>query len=313
MRRIKQQFKLLRIIAPDASQKEHFRRILQSKITRESRALPACGMLIRMARNMRTAPALALAIIITLVGSGSGVSYAAQNAIPGETLYRVKLVTERARVAVTQDTKAKAELHLQFASRRLYEIERLIEQNGGAQAAISETLMRYEDELDEGEVLAMQDPILAQDITSIIGETTESHKRILERVAEKAHEKSLDNDLNDEFDNAYEHAESKDDNILFTALSATSTSNTVLSATIIEKSRKKWKSIEYKKKEVESNLKRFISENNRDETLTEADIALDNAQMSIKEARVRWEDGKYREALEYSLESRSLVKEAEKI
>src|SRR3989344_4682299 len=124
-----------------------------------------------VAQNMRTAPAFTLAIIITLIGSGSGVSFAAQNAIPGETLYKVKLATEQVRVAVTPGKKTKAELHLGFASRRLNEIERLIEQNSGAQAAISEILVRYENELDKSEALATQDPVLAQNITAIIGET----------------------------------------------------------------------------------------------------------------------------------------------
>src|SRR3989344_3623579 len=228
MNRIKQQFKLLRSIAPDASQKTNLRRVLQSKIALESSALPAQSMLMHIVISMRTAPALALALIITLIGSGSGVAYAAQNAIPGETLYRVKLATELARIVVTPDKKTKAELHLGFASQRLYEIERLIEQNGGAKAAISVTLVRDEDELDEREAIETQDPSLAQDITAIIGETTESHKRILTRVAKKAREGSLNGGLNDKLDDAYEHAESNDDAVLYAALAATSTTPTAI-------------------------------------------------------------------------------------
>lgn len=312
MNRIKQQFKLLRSIAPDASQKANFRRILQSKVALESRALPARSIFAHIGQSMRATHALALAVIIALTASGSGVSFAAQNAIPGETLYPVKLATERARIAVTPGKKTKAELHLDFASRRLNEIEQLIEQNGGAQEAISETLTRYENELDESETFSMQDPLLAQALAPLVGETTELHKQTLKRVAEKARMRSFDGDFDDEFDDAYEHAESKDDAVLYAALAATSTPPTVISPVIKEKSRKKWESLENKMKKMEATrvTPPVVPEN---VIATGTAAALTTAQERIDEAKARWENGEYREALKHSIEAREFVKEAEKI
>lgn len=311
MSRIKRQFIFLRSIAPNASQKAQFRRILQSTVALDSSALPARSMFIHIAQKMRSAHALAFAVIIMLVASGSGVSFAAQNAIPGETLYRVKLATEQMRITVTPDKKAKAELHLDFASRRLYEIEQLIEQNGGAHTAVNEALARYENEFNESEALAMQDPLLAQAISPIIGETAESHKQTLKRVAEKAHARSFDGDLDDDFDDAYEHAESKDDAVLYAALAATSTPPAAVSPAIKEKSRKKWESIENEMKKMEAaRIAPSVPEN---AVATKTAEALTTAQERINEAKTRWENGDYREALKHSIEARELVKKAEKI
>lgn len=311
MSHIKKQFKLLRFITPSPSQKENFRRVLQGRITLDSSALPAQSMFVRIAQSMRAAHALALAVIITIITSGSGVSFAAQNAIPGETLYKVKLATEQVRAAVTPGKQARAELHLGFASRRLSEVEQLIERNGNAHAAVNEALARYENELDESEALAMQDPALAQAIAPIIGETTESHKQTLKRVAKKAHARSFNGDFDNKLDDAYEYAESKDDAVLYAALAATSTASTMISPAIKEKSRKKWESIEYEIKEMEA--ARVTGAASENTTTTGTATAFNTAQERISEAKTRWENGEYREALNHSIEARELVKKAEKI
>lgn len=311
MNRIKRQFKLLRSIIPDASRKANFRRVLESRVLLESSALPARSMFAYIGRHMRTVPALAL--VITLIGSGSGVSFAAQNAIPGETLYGIKIATEQVRIAVTPGKKTKAELHLGFASRRLREIEQLIEQNGAAHAAVSETLVRYENELDESEALATQNQALAQIITPIISEATESHKQILKRVAQKAHASSFDGDFDDEFDDAYEHAESKDDAVLYAAFVATSTPPAMIPPMIKERSRKKWESVEYEMKKMESSRVVLPAPQNNDVVATKTADAFTTAQERIDEAKTRWENGEYREALKHSIEARELMKEAGKI
>ncbi|MEK7488000.1 MAG: DUF5667 domain-containing protein [Patescibacteria group bacterium] len=312
MNRIKRQCKLLRSIAPDASRKANFRRMLESRVALESSSLPARSVYAHIMRTMRSAPALALAMIITLVGSGSGVSFAAQNTIPGETLYGVKLATEQIRVAVAPGKKAKAELHLRFASRRLEEIEQLIEQNGSAHAAVSEALVRYEDELDESEALATHDPALAQAITPLIGETTESHKRVLTRVAQKARAQSLNGGLDDELDNAYKHAESNDDAVLYVALDTPSTVPALLPPVIKEKSRKKWESVEYEIKRMEAARAIPVAPENTAVIATGTIDAFTTAQTRIGEAKTRWENGEYREALKHSIEARELMKEAGK-
>lgn len=77
--------------------------------------------------GMLTGLLIALVLLLTMGGSALSV-YAAENALPGDPLYGLKNVTEDARVTLTGDAVKVAELHLEFARRRLDEISALIEQ-----------------------------------------------------------------------------------------------------------------------------------------------------------------------------------------
>ena len=69
--------------------------------------------------------AMIIGLIIALVMGGS-VSFAAENTLPGDTLYPVKVyVNENARVAVAFTDKSKAELAVELANRRLEEAGKL--------------------------------------------------------------------------------------------------------------------------------------------------------------------------------------------
>ena len=116
--------------------------------------------------------------------------------------------------------------------------------------------------------------------------------------------------LNDKLDDAYEHAESNDDAVLYAALAATSTTPTAI--LLKEKSRKKWESIEREMKKIEGARSIPVAPENTITIATGTDTALTTAQARINEAKERWEDGNYREALERSIEARTLVKDAEK-
>jgi len=64
---------------------------------------------------------VAAALVLVLV-FGSGVSYAAEGALPGDTLYSVKtMVNEPVRVAIATNAEAKAELQIELAERRIEE------------------------------------------------------------------------------------------------------------------------------------------------------------------------------------------------
>lgn len=70
-----------------------------------------------------------LAITTTIGGWVAGVS-ASQNSLPGDTLYGVKLATEKTQVtiaSVTGDKEAETQLHLKFAGRRSEEVKQVIE------------------------------------------------------------------------------------------------------------------------------------------------------------------------------------------
>lgn len=64
---------------------------------------------------------VAAALVLVMI-FGSGVSYAAENALPGDALYTVKTyVNEPARVALAGSAEAKAEVQIELAERRIEE------------------------------------------------------------------------------------------------------------------------------------------------------------------------------------------------
>jgi hypothetical protein len=69
--------------------------------------------------------AYAGALAVALVAAGVTVAAASSNSLPGDPLYGVKLGVERAQLATTFDSAAKARLELQIADVRLAEAQRL--------------------------------------------------------------------------------------------------------------------------------------------------------------------------------------------
>ena len=73
--------------------------------------------------RMRWVRAAASVAIVLSVGIGTVAASA--NALPDETLYPLKLAVEQARVSLARSNVSRAELHLQFAEERVYEITRM--------------------------------------------------------------------------------------------------------------------------------------------------------------------------------------------
>jgi hypothetical protein len=69
--------------------------------------------------------AYAGALAAALLVAGLTAAAASDNSLPGDPLYGVKLGVERARLATTVDSAARARLELQFADVRLAEAQRL--------------------------------------------------------------------------------------------------------------------------------------------------------------------------------------------
>jgi hypothetical protein len=67
-----------------------------------------------------------LAIVLLLFGGAGATAYAAQGALPGDALYSLKTGIEATQVRLSRDAARQAQLHLNFAERRLDEIASLI-------------------------------------------------------------------------------------------------------------------------------------------------------------------------------------------
>jgi hypothetical protein len=75
-----------------------------------------------------TTLALAITVLVLLFGSAGATALAAKSALPGDALYPVKTGLEQTQTALAGDAYAQAQLHLQFAERRLTEIAALIQE-----------------------------------------------------------------------------------------------------------------------------------------------------------------------------------------
>ncbi len=73
--------------------------------------------------------AIATFLVIFLVVSTSGIAFASQWTIPGDTLYPVKTSLERVQLALSLSEARRAQLHIAFAERRLVEIQNLVIEN----------------------------------------------------------------------------------------------------------------------------------------------------------------------------------------
>jgi uncharacterized Zn ribbon protein len=88
-----------------------------------------------------------LVIVMALLFGGAGITaMASQDALPGETLYRVKTGLEDFQVSLTFNHMQQVELHLAFAEHRINELAALIETGETAELAL--TTARFELEIN---------------------------------------------------------------------------------------------------------------------------------------------------------------------
>lgn len=147
----------------------------------------------RAGRRFAAATALAvfLFILVLFFGQIGTVAAATRDALPGETLYPVKIVVEDVQLAFTLDPVQKAELHLAFAQSRVEEIEAL--DAAGKDEYISATSQSFIDQVNEADKLltsAKKDnlPVAAAGklMEQTLGQSSEVLTSLLESVPVQA-------------------------------------------------------------------------------------------------------------------------------
>lgn len=99
---------------------------------------------------MRPAAGFMAAILVLVTGT-SGIAYAAEGALPGDTLYPIKVnVTEPVRITLAADTAQKAALHRRFAETRISEAAALAKQGRLTAAVQTELETRFVENSDKG-------------------------------------------------------------------------------------------------------------------------------------------------------------------
>ena len=207
-------FNLFRKIKPDEEKKEVFRNILLSKFGQSAdfKATKA----VHFFNPFQSMPKFTASFIaFTLIFSGfSGAAYASQNSLPGETLYGVKLLTEKTKVALTQDEINRAVLYLELAQKRLSELEELSGENASQDPVlVSKVLRHYKEHLSKSEEalnLNTSHP-KSEELAVIISEESAQNQGAIANLSNK-----LDKSLNHALLEAYEETEGvNDDTNLF--------------------------------------------------------------------------------------------------
>ena len=141
----------------------------------------------RASYSMYALRSVAAALVVVLVG-GTGTAYAAENALPGDVLYTVKVnVNERALELAATSAKAKAEVSAKRAERRLQEAEQLAvagRLDTETKIALGEQFNKHAEEfVVRAEVLTSSDDIeAAAEVSSDLEAALSAHEGILETV-----------------------------------------------------------------------------------------------------------------------------------
>jgi len=226
---IKNKFKILKSVAADPDKKAEFRNVLLARIKRqeaifqvENANIPAINWFEFALGKLKPAPILAMLLIFFISSASVGAAFASQDALPGELLYPVKIVTEKIELAVTKDEIKKTELHLEFAGKRLDEVEQLIESDkDGTQ--IDNALSSYQKELNESRKILEDTGAKKPEIAVIVDQQTEINKKSMTVISGKIQRKIREGKLNKKYEDileeAGEHAEKINDaaNILIFA------------------------------------------------------------------------------------------------
>ena len=112
------------------------------------------------ARKLALAAGLVAALLVVLL-TGGGVVYAPGGALPGDSLYPVKTTVEAVRLAVAPSEAQAVALRLEFADRRLEEVDALLK--AGRAASVPQALEQYAAEVEAAATTMAQAPSDAAD------------------------------------------------------------------------------------------------------------------------------------------------------
>ena len=123
-----------------------------------------------------------IAIVIALCAAGGGTVYAAQDSLPGDTLYTVKLRTEQVMMWLGDDV-AKAERALSFAERRVGEMEALAGKGRSQDLNLAVEKYDYSVSMTVAEMNRAHNRGLdAENVTALVAEAMTGHLSILDTL-----------------------------------------------------------------------------------------------------------------------------------
>jgi hypothetical protein len=144
----------------------------------------------RKQRFSFTGAMVLILLLIFLFGGAGMTALAAQPSLPGDALYPVKVNLEHIRLALARETSLRAELHMEFAERRLSEISGLLEEGRfeNIPAATTEFEAHINNALVEQESLAQVDPEQAAILARQVSEAFTRYALIMNDMADQVPE-----------------------------------------------------------------------------------------------------------------------------
>jgi Domain of unknown function (DUF5667) len=123
-------------------------------------------------------------LLLCLLTSGTGVAFASQSTIPGDSLYGVKIGLEDLTLALAPDQSSSALLNLQYADRRLVEIHTL--QMQGHLDLVAPALLNYQRHVEQAmrvmDQVVQQNPAQGTQIASVVQEKVSSQLATLDSL-----------------------------------------------------------------------------------------------------------------------------------
>lgn len=133
----------------------------------------------RLASRRLAARFIAVVTASSMLGGSGGLAYAAQDAVPGERLYGVKRVTERAGSALALTPDARARMELVLVRRRQAEVDLLSERDPAVAAVYTEEAVAQAHRAARA-TAALSEPAKADLVGRLIAITARQRVRIAE-------------------------------------------------------------------------------------------------------------------------------------
>jgi hypothetical protein len=139
-------------------------------------------------RSLRTSGAFVAALLVMFTGWVGGVA-AAYNTVPGDTLYPLKRVSERAQLALATDQDARARLQVEFVGRRVSEITKIVEAPAvrGDEDRLEEAVSQLRSNMRGVEVslatLRQHSPSAAVRVAQLVGQKADEYHAVLVHAA----------------------------------------------------------------------------------------------------------------------------------
>lgn len=202
---LKEQFKKLKegaVGAPDQKWVEDFRSTLLMQVKNTVGSSPRPLSYLEKIREfgaalmpihelkMATRTGSILLLVMGLVFGGSVTTVSASlNSVPGDLLYGLKRMSEEAQVRFADEDEAKAELHMEFAGRRVQEVAKITDSNSGDNVdRITEAVAGFKDEVATASQFLedlKSEPERVVQVAKLIDAKSEMHQQILSAVEKK--------------------------------------------------------------------------------------------------------------------------------